>query len=215
MHLRRVFQVALQVTYLKNYVQVPRTFNSTVALQLGFSKHLGDVATVLLDLVCLSLFCFFMSFQTDWWSDQIRSDLCVEHWLLCKQKSHWIITINGKINVWKCKLIFPTDTLQQKIEISDLIILATTVNGEISNESWKISVPLLSHYAHPIRQTEAQTCFLVIQGCSTVMIFFTIFDELGVFVLINVYAWIKAQIKSVHNIKWACLFRRLGLIRLL
>ncbi len=44
---------------------------------------------------------------------------------------------NGKINVWKCKLIFPTDTLQQKIEITDLkpflagknsvlIILATT-----------------------------------------------------------------------------------------
>ncbi len=25
-------------------------------------KHLGDVATVLLDLVCLSLFCFFFSF---------------------------------------------------------------------------------------------------------------------------------------------------------
>ncbi len=41
--------------------------------------------------------------------DQIRS-----------QKSHWIITINGKMNVWKCILIFPTDTLQQKIEITDL-----------------------------------------------------------------------------------------------
>ncbi len=24
------------------------------------------------------------------------------------------------MNVWKCKLIFPTDTLQQKIEITDL-----------------------------------------------------------------------------------------------
>ncbi len=34
--------------------------------------------------------------------------------------SHWIITINGKMNVWKCKLIFPTDTLQRKIEITDL-----------------------------------------------------------------------------------------------
>ncbi len=82
-----------------------------------------------------------MSFQTDWM--MVRSDLCVEHWLLsdslCKQKSHWIITINGKMNVWKCKLIFPMDTLQQKIEITDLkpflsgentsvlIILATTV----------------------------------------------------------------------------------------
>ncbi len=54
----------------------------------------------------------------------IRSDLCVEHRLmsdsLCKQKSHWIITINGKINVCKCKLIFPTDTQQQKVEITDL-----------------------------------------------------------------------------------------------
>ncbi len=53
-----------------------------------------------------------MSFQTDWWwSDQIS--------VWSKQKSHWIITINGKMNVWKCKLIFPTDTLQQKIEITD------------------------------------------------------------------------------------------------
>ncbi len=51
------------------FTQVPKTFNSTV----GFLKRLGD--TVLLDLVCLSLFCFFMSLQTDWW----WSDLCVEH----------------------------------------------------------------------------------------------------------------------------------------
>ncbi len=123
------------------FTQVPTTFNSTVALQVGLLKHLGDVATVLLDLVCLSVFCFFMSFQKDWM--MMRSDLCMEHWLLtdslCKQKSHWVITINGKINVWKCKLIFPTDTLHQKIEITDLkpflagkntsvlIILATTV----------------------------------------------------------------------------------------
>ncbi len=35
-------------------------------------------------------------------------------------KSHWIVTINAKINVWTCKLIFPTDTLQQKIEIINL-----------------------------------------------------------------------------------------------
>ncbi len=44
------------------------------------------------------------------------------------------------MNVWKCKLIFPIDTLKQNIEITDLkpflagentsvlIILATTVN---------------------------------------------------------------------------------------
>ncbi|ROL49920.1 Calsyntenin-2 [Anabarilius grahami] len=29
--------------------------------------------------------------------------------------SLWIITINGKMNVWKCERIFPIDTLQQKI----------------------------------------------------------------------------------------------------
>ncbi len=50
------------------FTQVPKTFKSTVALQVGFSKHLGDVATVLLDLGRLSLFCFFMSFQTDYLS---------------------------------------------------------------------------------------------------------------------------------------------------
>ncbi len=123
------------------FTQVPKTFNITVALREGFLKHLGDVATVLLDLVCLSFFCFFMSFQRDWM--MMRSDFCVEQCLmsdsLCNQKSHWIITINAKMNVWKCKPIFPTDTLQQKIEITDLkaflagentnvlIILATTV----------------------------------------------------------------------------------------
>ncbi len=33
---------------------------SQEALQVGLLKHLGDVVTVLLDLVCLSLFCFYM-----------------------------------------------------------------------------------------------------------------------------------------------------------
>ncbi len=84
------------------FTQVPNNVNSTVVLQAGLLKNIGDVATVLLDLVCLSLFCFFTSFQTDW--RMMRSDLCVEHWLssdsLCKQKSHWIITINVKMNVW-------------------------------------------------------------------------------------------------------------------
>ncbi len=37
-------------------------FNSTVALHLDILKHLGDVATVLLDLVCLRLFCLFVYF---------------------------------------------------------------------------------------------------------------------------------------------------------
>jgi len=46
----------------------------------------------------------------------VRSDLCVEQWLLsdymCIRKSQWIITINGKRNVWRCRFIFLTDTLQ-------------------------------------------------------------------------------------------------------
>ncbi len=49
--------------------------------------------------------------------DEIRS-LCGAL-AVVRQKSHWIITINGKMIVWKCKLIFPTDTLQQE-EITDL-----------------------------------------------------------------------------------------------
>ncbi len=69
------------ILILQHILQVPKSFNSAVALQVGISKHLGDVATVLLDLVCLSFFCFFMQ----------RSDLCVEHWLLSdslQTKSH-------------------------------------------------------------------------------------------------------------------------------
>ncbi len=49
------------------------------------------------------------------------------------------LKMNGKMIVWKCKLIFPIDTLQQTLEITDLnhflagentsvlIILATTL----------------------------------------------------------------------------------------
>ncbi len=50
---------------------VPKTLNNIVVLQADFLKHLVDVATVYLDLVCLSLFCF-MSDRLD---DEIRS-LC-------------------------------------------------------------------------------------------------------------------------------------------
>ncbi len=81
----------------------------------------------------VSVYCFFMSFQTDWM--MIRSDLCVE-----QTKITGLLQLMTKINVWKLKLIFPTDTLQQKIEITDLkaflavdntivlIILSTTVD---------------------------------------------------------------------------------------
>ncbi len=58
------------------FTQVPKTLNNTIALQEGFLKHLGDVARVLLDCVCLCLFCFFMSFKTDWM--MMRSDLYVK-----------------------------------------------------------------------------------------------------------------------------------------
>ncbi len=55
-------------------------------------------------------------------NDQIRS-LCgalAAIRRLVQTKISLFITINGKMNVWKCKLIFPTDTLQQKIKITDL-----------------------------------------------------------------------------------------------
>ncbi len=45
---------------------------------------------------------------------------------IVRQKSHWIITINHKINVWKYKLIFHTDTLQQKIDITDFFAAENT-----------------------------------------------------------------------------------------
>ncbi len=64
-------------------------------LQVGFLKHLGDVTTVLLDLVCLSLFCFFMSFQTD--RIMIRSDLCVEHWLLADKNLTGSLQLMAKL----------------------------------------------------------------------------------------------------------------------
>ncbi len=79
-----------------------------------FKNNKQDVAPVVLDLVCLSLFCFFMSFQTDWM--MIRSDLCLEHWLLSEKNLFGLLQLTAK---WKCKLIF-TGTLQQKIEITDL-----------------------------------------------------------------------------------------------
>ncbi len=82
------------------FTQVPKILNCC-SFAGGFLKHLGD--TVLLDLVCLTLFCFFMSSrQTD--DDQIRS-LCGALAVLW-QKSHWIITINGKMNVWKSIHLF-------------------------------------------------------------------------------------------------------------
>ncbi len=52
-----------------------KTFNSTVALQVDSLKYLGDAAAVLLDLVCLSLFCFLHVIPDRLDDDEIRS-LC-------------------------------------------------------------------------------------------------------------------------------------------
>ncbi len=65
---------------------------------------------------------------------EIRS-LCVALLLsdsLCKQKSFWIITINGKIKDWKCKPICHTEITDLKRFLAGentrvQIILATTV----------------------------------------------------------------------------------------
>ncbi len=51
------------------FTQVPKTFNSTEALQVGYLKHLGDVNKVLLDWVGLSLFGFFLD-------DDVMRSLC-------------------------------------------------------------------------------------------------------------------------------------------
>ncbi len=64
-------------------------------LLVGLMKCLGDVATVLLDRVCLSLFCFFMFFQTDWM--MIRPDLCVEHWLLSDRNLTGLLQFMAKL----------------------------------------------------------------------------------------------------------------------
>ncbi len=93
------------------FSQVSITFNSTVALQVGFLKHLGD--TVHLDLVCLS---FFMSFQTDWMmirSDQISvwsTGCCQTFTGLLQLMAKWMFgNVNGYFLL-----------TQQKIEITDL-----------------------------------------------------------------------------------------------
>ncbi len=47
--------------------------------------------------------------------------------------------MNVKINVWKCKLIFPTDTLQQNIEITGL---KPFLAGENTNVLIILATPL-------------------------------------------------------------------------
>ncbi len=100
--------------------------HSFSALQVGFLKYLGEVATVLLDSVFV-LFLHIIPDRPDDDDDEIRS--------LCGA----LAVVRLLMNVWKCKVIFPTDTLQQKIHITDLnpflagentpvlIMMATTV----------------------------------------------------------------------------------------
>ncbi len=91
---------------------MPKNFNSTVALLVGFLKHLGDIVSY--SGFSLSQFVLFLQVIPDRLDDdEIRSLCGSDLWLLsdslCKQKYHWIITVNGKTNVWKCTLIFHTD----------------------------------------------------------------------------------------------------------
>ncbi len=80
-----------------SFYSIFKTLNSTVALQVGFLEHLGDVATVLVDWVGLSLLSFFMSLQTDWM--QILNALSYCHvigWLaICvtKQLNRYLIKV--------------------------------------------------------------------------------------------------------------------------
>ncbi len=70
----------------------------------GILKHLGDVVLHRSSGFSLSQFILFLHVIPDRLM-MIRS--------LCGAQTFiWIITINGKMNVWKCKLIFPADTLQ-------------------------------------------------------------------------------------------------------
>ncbi len=41
------------------------------------------------------------------------------------------MTLHGQIFFWKCKLIFPTDTQQQNIEISDLKYFLAGENNSV------------------------------------------------------------------------------------
>ncbi len=90
------------------FTQVPNTFILLVSRSLEASWRRCHSSSGF----SLSQFVLFLHVMDDddddKDDDEIRSDLCVGHSLLsdssCKQKSHWTITINGKINVWKYKL---------------------------------------------------------------------------------------------------------------
>ncbi len=72
---RLVFLVTMVAKIIRTLVFSPAKKMVLSQLFLSFAVVCSTVSTVLLDLVCLSLFCFFMSFKTEWM--MVRSDLCV------------------------------------------------------------------------------------------------------------------------------------------
>ncbi len=95
-----------------------------VYIYIYFLKHLGDVAT----LLRIVLFLHVIPDRLD--DDQIRS-LCGAR-AVAKLPSSKNLT-GMWVNVWKCKLIFSTDTLQQKIEITDLKLFFSKKKRRYSN----------------------------------------------------------------------------------
>jgi len=78
--------------------------------------RLGDVATDLLDLVCLNFFLFLHVIPDGLDNGEIRSPWSTSG--VVRPLVHTKLSLdfyNGKTNAWKCKLIFPIDILQQKI----------------------------------------------------------------------------------------------------
>ncbi len=76
------------------FTQVPKTFNSAAgrSLEASWRRCHSSSGSSLSQFVSSC-----HSRQTEWWWDQISvwSTGCCQ-----TQKSHWIVTINGKMNVW-------------------------------------------------------------------------------------------------------------------
>ncbi len=104
-------------SFFSIFTQVPNSFNSTVELCRRFLEASRRRCR---SSSGFSLSQFVLFLHVIQIGLMIRSDLCLELLAVVRQKYHWIITINGKINVWKCKLIFPSDTLHKNIKITDL-----------------------------------------------------------------------------------------------
>ncbi len=88
-------------SFYRIFTQVHKTLNNTVASQ-EVSRSVSETQLLWIEFVR------FLHVTPD------------RLMIIRSLKSHWIVTINAKMHVWKCKLIFPTDTLQQKIEVTDL-----------------------------------------------------------------------------------------------